>query len=600
MATIDEINEEIARRERLSAIDAEIARREQQAKTQQQEQGFIGKSIDALKQAPARHGAILESVAAVGSGGILEVPAFITELGAAAAEEFEVDATGARNFAKDTRNAAYKPRLDQSKKALGAIGDTLKPVGDFFNKYVLAPNVAGLPGIEPKEAKRLFMDIEKRGFDAVADKVEMETGSPLLTEMTRKAPDITGGIFGAKALWSKATKSPRIAKMVLADQIKSGNPNINTVTKMLDDNGLVVTNPVSKKALNTLDKVIGKERAIGLTTVMETSNQATKTGVNKMLDIVDEVRTNPLVKQDKRVTDILGESVANRAQALATKNKQASKAIGSVVDDLTSKGVKVDVSDASGKFMSDLENMGVRFTVGDDGWINTDTSRAKFVGGNNQLLNVLVNDLAKGNLDFKTAHELKRQVRDNIDYGAVTGEQLKGQSQKAMKDLAAGINDALKGQSKAYDSANQKFASTIESYEALNKLAGKDIDLFSDLSKETLGSKAVSLLSNNLTRTQVKKALRDADAALATQGVRFKDDVSGLIHMADEIEDLFKLAPSRSIGGNMEKAGASIMQGASPETAIAGGLYDKIKNMRQVEFDDKMKALRSLSRVDKK
>lgn len=542
----------------------------------------------------APQAAALESVAAIGSSGLLEVPAIVTELGAAAAEEFGVDASGARQFAKDIRGAAYEPKTDLAKQSLQTVGEFVKPVGDFFNKYVLAPNIAGLPGIEPGDAVDLFKDIEDRGFDAVADRVEQETGSPLLTEITRKTPEVIGGVIGGKNLFDRAMKSKNAAKAVIVEQIKSGNPNTEVVTKMLNKSGDVITNPNSKKAMKVLAKEIGDDRALGMVAVAEKMSPYTKTRVGEMLDIVDEVRKNPLVKQDKRVTDILGDSVGNRARALATKNKAASKAIGNVTDRLTKSGVTVDVSPQATKFMNDLSELGVTFQKGDDGWVTADLSRSKFNGGDQRMLNVLINDLAKGELDFKSAHELKRQIRDNVNYGVQTGDQVKGKSEAILKKLSNEINDSLRNKSTAYSKANDKFSSTIEAYEKLDKLAGKDIDLFSDLSSETLGSKAVSLLSNNLTRTQVKKALNDADKALRSQGVSFNDDIASLIHASEEIETLFKLAPSRSFGGSIEKAGANIAQGMTAETTAISGIYEKVKGMTEPDFNKKMAALRVL------
>lgn len=562
-----------------------------------QKPSLDGLSASAITKTPKTLLGGLENIASMATSIPTGALASLTELGAASAEELGVDSSGAREFAREVRGSAYQPQTEAGKNIQKGIAQVLEPAGDFFNKYVLAPSVAGLPTIDPKNAGELFRDIEDRGIEAVADRIERETGSPLLTEITRKSGDIYGTVLGAKPLWNKMTKSPRLAKQVMAEQIKSGNPNTAVVGKMLDDNGVIKTNRVTTRAKNTLAKVVGDDVARDTVTVMEVMNDTNKKGVNKMLDIVKEIRRNPLAAQDMRPSDILGDSLAYRARQIARINKTASKTIGGIAEKLSKDGVSVNISNPARKFLDNLDSMGVRLSKGDDGWITADISRSKFVGGDQRMLNVLINDLAKGNLDFKSAHELKRQIRDNVDFGAATGNQVKGRSQSILKELASDINEELKGKSEAYDRANKKFSSTIEAYEALDKLAGKDIDLFSDLAPEALAGKAMRIISNATTKTPIKKVIYDVENALKQNGVNLKDDISGLIHMADDIESAFKATPKRSLGGIMERTGANIAQGSSAPVEGVRGIYDAIKSLSEPDYEKLMKAYRDLAKV---
>lgn len=540
---------------------------------------------------------VIENIVSMVSSGITEPFAIASELGAAGFEEAGADGSGGRQFAKDVRESAFKPKTEQGQAIQEQLGSIVEPIAEFGRKYVLAPNVAGLPGIDPDNAADLFQDIESRGFDAVADKVERETGSPLLTEIARKAPELAAAPFAAKSAFSAATRSPRQARKLVAEQIKSGNPNTDLVTKMLNDKGQIVTNRNSKRALKVLEKDLGDVKGPQTVSVLENMSGASKSQVNKMLNIVEKGRKDPIFAQTNRPTDVLGESIARRARSIKKINEDAGKKIGSIAN--KNAGKAVDVNPSVGKFMDELSELGVTFQRGDDGWIQPDFSRSRFVGGSQKDLTVLINDLLDPEMDFKKAHRLKRTIRDNVNFDKGGQGQLSGDSEKLLKDLSRGIDDTLDGLSPEYKKANERFAKTINIKEDFDKLAGKDVDLNDPEVFKALGGKARRLDSNAVSRVPIEKLIKDSEVALADLGVKFKDDILGLNHVLTNIENSFKIEPQGSFQGRIQRAGANIAQGLSPETAATQGILEKITKLGEPDFNKKMSAYRLLTRQGK-
>jgi hypothetical protein len=544
----------------------------------------------------------IENIVSMVSGGVTDAGAIAANLLGATQEELGFDSAVARQFAKELEEGGgFQPRTQAGQNIQRGIAEALSPVmetaTEFGRKYVLAPNVAGLPGIEPNEATSLFEDIENRGFDAVADKVERETGSPLLTQITRDAPALATAPFAAKTTFSAATRSPRQARKLVADQIRQGNPNTDLVTKMLNDRGQIVTNRNSKRALKVLEKDLGDIKGPQTVSVLENMSEASKTQVKKMLDIVEKGRKEPIFAQTNRPADVLGESIARRARAIKKINEDAGKKIGSIAKN--NKGKAVDINPSVARFLDELTDLGVTFNRGDDGWVTPDFSRSRFVGGSQKDLTVLINDLLDPEVDFQKAHRLKRTIRDNVNFDKGGTGQLSGDSEKLLKDLSRGIDDTLDSLSPEYKKANERFAKTIQIKEDFDKLAGKDVDLGDPEVFKALGGKARRLDSNAVSRVPIEKLINDSEKALGDLGVTFKDDILGLNHVLTNIENSFKIEPAGSFQGRIQRAGANIAQGVSPEVAATQGILERITKLNEPDFNKKMSAYRLLTRQDK-
>jgi len=384
--------------------------------------------------------------------------------------------------------------------------------------------------------------------------------------------------------------SARQKQNLIAAEIKAGNTNIENVTKFVTDSGRIQTSKASNKALKS--KFLGNENQTAKTvSIFERADTATKEGINKMLDDIVKGRNDP--KFLGRSSDTVGDSIVKRVQEASKLNTSAGEQIGAVAKSL--KGQQVNIGAARKQFFDELEKLGVTFKTGEDGFVTPDFSRSKFIGGSQKDMNVLVNDLLNDSVGFEFAHELKRTIREglNIDKGGATGIG-KGRSQKIMTDLASGIDKVLDNTSKAYDNANIKFAKTVEIVEKFQKLAGKDVDLFSDTAALTLANKAKRITSNAGTGPIIRRDIAKIDEILKDLGVTIEDDVQSLLIASDDLERIFDLAKANSLKGNILDAGRKLARGDIPAEEIAGFVKKAFSPSETKVFNQKIKVLRDL------
>ena len=461
-----------------------------------------------------------------------------------------------------------------------SLGETLGGIGEAAKTMITgavlgAPAfVAGsIPDIIDKLAGNPDQKYRESFSEAVTDTPEGEAGQEYVKaigETLGVLPPILGttpistirSAIPKRRIPKNIMKSAAGKKALLKREIAAGNPNIETLTKVLNSEGDIVTNKASKFALKTIgDSTTNKE----LISVLERLDPASKKQVSKMLDIITNKKKFPDL--DSRPSDIVGDSVANRAKAIATKNESAGKRIGRIANSL--KGKDVNIKTPVNSFITELSDLGVTFSKADDGWVTPDFSRSKFVGGNQKDMAVLVNDLLSGDINFQQAHKLKQTIRDNVDFDKGGAGQIKGDSQRLLKRLSSGIDEVLDVESTPYRKANEVFAKTVKLKDDFQKMAGKDIDLFSDLSKEALAGKARRLSSNAQSRTAIKQTLADSDKVLKSLGVNFKDNVHSLNFVVNKLDDLFKITPETSMQGIIER---SVDASFSPMAAARQGI----------------------------
>jgi len=396
-------------------------------------------------------------------------------------------------------------------------------------------------------------------------------------------------LVAGRAVTDKLLRNPRAKRQLLADEIRKGNPNIELVTKALDDSGNIITSPTSKRAVKVLG---GDHVAQGTVSVLENMNPASKSQVNRMLRNIERGRKEPLFGDANRPSDILGQSVLNRAKQVSLINKKAGEAIGSTAKSLSD--VNVDINAPINDFFNKLTDLGVTSSRAEDGWVTPDFSRSKFIGGSQKDMTVLINDLLDGTPGFEVAHKLKRTIRDNVDFDKGGTGQIKGESQRLLKDLSSGIDGVLDTVSPKYKLANEAFAKTIKVKDEFDKLAGKDIDIASDLSAEVLGGKAMRLDSNAVSRTAIKQLFINADDVLGEFGIKFKDDIPSLIHITSKLNDAFELAPSGSLKGNLISSGLDVAEAATGLTGAARIAAKKLQKLKDPDFNKKLRAFKSL------
>lgn len=407
------------------------------------------------------------------------------------------------------------------------------------------------------------------------------------TPLNALKPLVTG-----QAITNRLLKSSRAKKQLLVNEIKKGNPNIELVTKALNDSGDVITRPASKRAVKILG---GDHVAQGTVAVIENMSPASKKILNKQLDNIIEGRRNPLFGDANRPSNGLGESILNRAIDIDKINAKAGNTIGNTATSL--KDVNVDIGGVNNNFLSGLSDLGVTFSKADDGWVTPDFSRSKFNGGSKQSMTVLINDLLDGSPSFDVAHKLKRTIRDNIDFESGTGGvgQVKGDSKQLLKSLSSGIDEILDSTSPKYKKANESFAKTVKLKTDFDKLMGKDIDLNDKVSASSiLGNKAMRVDSNAPSGVVINKLFTDTDSVLGDFGIRYKDDIPSLRHITNKLNDAFKIAPPNSLKGNIISGGLDVAEAATGNPIALAKSAAKIAKRDAPDFNKKMRAFKSL------
>lgn len=470
--------------------------------------------------------------------------------------------------------------------ALGFLGGTIEGATKELTGQI--ERGEGQKIAQERAAGLTFSPRTEAGQDIVQGIGELASVLPPVlgtTPLNALKPLVTG-----KAVTDRLLRNPRAKRALLADEIRKGNPNIENVTKALDASGEIITRPASKRAVKVLG---GDHIAKGTVAVLENMSDGSKARVNKMLSDIERGRKEPLFADANRPSDVLGQAGLDRAKAVSKINKKAGLEIGKTAESL--KDVNVDISQVNNKFLTDLNDLGVTFSRGDDGWVTPDFSRSKFIGGSQKDMTVLVNDLLNGTPDFQTAHKLKRTIRDNIDFDKGGTGQITGDSQKLLRNLSSGIDDVLDSTSPKYKKANESFAKTIKLKEDYDKLVGKDIDIGENLSAEILGGKIMRLDSNAVSRTAIKKLLLNTDDVLEEFGVRFKDDIPSLVHITSKLNDAFKLAPAGSLKGNVISGGLDVAEAASGPVGAARIAAKKLSQIKDPDFNKKIRAFRSLT-----
>ncbi len=554
MATIQEIDAEIARRKRNAEIDAMIAAKKQQAESNVDvptpenlaaEDARVAARVDpSFADTAIGLGEAALTTATGATGGALGYLAGTVE-GAAKELTGQIPRGGMEDIIQERSSAlTFAPRTEEGQRIVKGIGDTLGAL----------PPILGT------------------------------------TPLTTLRPLVAGSLVTERLL-----RNPRAKRALLAEQIRKGNPNIDLVTQMLDESGNLIKN---KNAIKAVDILGGDVKAKQTVSVIENMDSASKMQVGKMLDIVEKMRREPIPKLGDmtRPSDILGDSISNRARALVHINKKAGETIGAEAKKL--KNTMIDVSDARNGFFREMQDLGVNFEQ-IDGRIKVDFTDSTFVGGGADKIERIANAIKTGEMDGLSAHRQKQFIRDLVSFGKGTEGAISSRSQGIFKRLSSGIDEVLDNTSADYKKANDSYAKTIDFVERFDKLAGKDIDIFNDMSKKALGGKAQRLASNAESRVPIEQLLMEADKTLADFNIRFKDDIPSLSHTVTHLEDIFKLEPANSFQGRIERGAANVAQGQSLTGATATSAIGIIKDIKQPDFEKKMRSLRLLTQPRK-
>jgi len=408
------------------------------------------------------------------------------------------------------------------------------------------------------------------------------------------------GKLAKNKLFGKAAKT----RSILADEISSGNINAGNIAKSLDVDGKLITNPNVKTAI----KLLGDgDEAYGAAINFEKMNNSTRKQANKMLDIItaNKKSGDPVDIMNNRPAQVVGDSIAVRVNELNNIKKKASIEIGEAVKGDAGKR-PVNTNLARDNFVSALAESDVDVGLNESGRLVANTSRTLTnideVIKTNKLNNIL-GRLQSGKMTAKEAHKIKRNIRELVDFdpSAPGAIKVSAEISNTVKQLASDLGDSVSNVSSKYKKANETFSNTIDALKEADRMLGNTLMIGDELASTKFGSLAKRIGTNLASREQVINLLDIVDNSLAKQGVKkFNDNIKQQVALLADLEKIFKVESAQAPFGfqsRIAQGGAeAIITGGVPGRELLKGALDKFRDMSQLDFNDRMKALRALSR----
>ena len=538
----------------------------------------------------------------------------------------DFDVPTEENLALDRQLAQPKPETTLQDKLTGGL-ETAAALGTGATSGalgMLAGNVVGAIG----ELTGMTEDGESIGQEwarALTFEPRTPAGQELLQDITEPLsalPAFMGGApvasaniasQGASQVLRQGQRLKRKGQMAaskkrraIAEEIKAGNVNTENIVKTLDADGSLIDNPNMKKAIKLLgDDSAAKNAAINFNYM----NNETRRNFNRMLDVIESNKKSGRAEDImvNRPANVIGESLAKRAIRLDKVKQTASRKMEEALSGKVG-SKSIDIRVPVRKLLQDIESAGVKVGVDEAGKIVVDTSESLVNFGdvlNDKKLSSLLERVKTGSISGRDAHRLKRQLRENVSYDANKpgATPVSQDAANAIKRFTSSLGDSIGKESTKYKTANQRYSNVIEALQRADKAVGKNLLIGDKLAEQKLGQMAKRIGTNLASKEDVFLMLDELDSALKKEKIpSFNDNIFQQVQALSDLEKIFKVEGEQAPFGFQSR----IMQGAAD--AMSGGqvgvgrelldaTINKFRAMSELEFDEKMKALRKLSEV---
>jgi hypothetical protein len=505
-----------------------------------------------------------------------------------AANPFTEEGAGSARIKQVQEAMTYQPRTEEGKQAL-------QPVQKAFEKV--------------EKVK------ESLGEDTLK-----ATGSPLLAAISHTLPDATLSLFGIKSIMPRAKPVGNVSTNALeaapesADIAKIQTPAMKKITQLLIDESKNAST-AKYKLSETSDFVknlgLGAEKAVkdpiaiaavkqgfdlGVVAAVKGSTALDKAKMLKMVNITKDTLENKLFGQKNRATDVVGDTLMKRVDAVYKANNRAGSSIDKAANRL--KRVDIDKGEIVAKFDNSLDKIGVK--IDPKGKLSFKGSDIEGVAPAERLVKVIYNRLKSiPENDAIALHKLKRFIDEHVSYGKST-EGLSGKTEGMIKKLRSEIDASLDGKSPIYDKANTAYSETIGALNSLKDVAGKKMDLSGLNANKATGTLLRRIMGNAQSRIPLMDALTEIEGVAQKYGkiTKGKEDIFTQILFADELDRIFNTTARTSFKGQIEQASPQVpmtMTGAMVE----GGkyIYKKAQNINE---SSAFKTIEELLKAEKK
>lgn len=411
-------------------------------------------------------------------------------------------------------------------------------------------------------------------------------------------------IAGSKFGVGKLLKTSRGKRQIISDEIASGNINAGNIAKTLSGSGELISNPNVKTAI----KLMGNDEAGTMLAInAEKMNNATRKQFNVMLDRIaaNKKSGDPVMITENRSIGVVGDSLAKRVITLNDIKKAASKQVGELVNgDMGTKSVSVKA--ARDNFTKGLLKSDITLGRNEEGNIIADTSKTLTniddVIPQGRLNNYL-NRLDSGTVTAAEAHKMKRNLRElvSFDKQKIGSSAVSDEIAVTVKQLATELGDSISKIDSKYKAANKAMSDSFDALKKADKMLGNELMIGDELASMKLGDLSRKIGSNYTSgRVQINSLIEALDSSLDKFGKKPKDDIKRQVSASAYLDQIFKLESKQAPVGLQSRVGQGVTEGAIsgalPVREAAALAADQFKKINKLDFDDKMKALRALSK----
>lgn len=331
------------------------------------------------------------------------------------------------------------------------------------------------------------------------------------------------GLLGGAA--GRAFQKYRNAKQVRNNLIQEGATDSRTARYFRDGSGQIQRDPVAQEAVKQ-----GVNE--GTVALIKGSSQTDRKKMQEAYNIYQRAKTDPKFDFYNRSSDIPGETVMNRYEAVKNVNKQAAEQLDEVAQGL--RGNTVNPQQPAAEFADDLSKMDIEISNGEidfSGSIISDSKPAQ------KLITSIVNKMKNTSNDAWELHKLKRSIDENIASGRSEG--LAGQAKVVAQRLRKNIDDILDSNFDAYNQVNTQYADTINALNEFDNVAGSGFNPDSNNVAGYLGTRLRQTTGNAMNRVPLIDAIDDLERTARKYGKNFDDDVVTQVDFVNELEKLF-------------------------------------------------------------
>lgn len=557
----------------------------------------------------------LETAAAVGSGILAEPISGIAGIGAAVLPDVLTGGADPGDVVRAAQEAfTFRPRSEAGQEQAQALGELVAPIGEALQGTEkalgdFAFELTGSPAAAATAATIPTAILEGLGLGALrklrrGTKLLDDTGAP--TKELKSALDKEGLVFENLTPETKA-KIPAVAdpnlipggevkgvaEQAVIDQINSGGRDAGLAKFEVKGNRI--------KADKLAEKASAQGFEDGFIQAVKTAQPGSRRAMAEMLEMTERIKGNQRLALDFRPTNVVGESVSKRLTFIRDTADVARRELNQIADNQMA-GVPMDPAPIVNSLRTALDNLDVTVSPGpgkpeltfEGSLISKDRTSQR-------VIKDLVDLMAEGGQpDALRFHKMKRQLDNMIDFRKKSAGGLSEAGRNVLKTIRFDLNDNLRQANPDYARVNDTLSEALTTFDDIQDIAGKKINIFGKGSTAALGQEMRKLMSNVKTRVPLENALQQIDDTAANFGGRFDDDVRDLALFARSIEDRFGAVAKTSFKGEIEGAqkplqafGIDLAQATIPGVTAAA-IRTGVSKVRRVNDFNAFRAMEDL------